>query len=54
MNCCVKFAIADAAIILKRKKDFIDFGFVGLKQKLRGKTNIMSGNKQKNESLINH
>lgn len=47
LDCCVKFDIADAAIILKWKKDFVNFGFEGLKQKPRGRPKIMSDIKRK-------
>lgn len=47
LDSCVKFDIPDAAIILKWKKDFINFGFEGLKQKLRGRPRKMSNFKRK-------
>ena len=47
LDSCVKFDIPDAAIILKWKKDFINFGFEGLKQKLRGRPKKMSDFKRK-------
>lgn len=46
-DCCVKFDIPDAAIILKWKRDFINFGFEGLKQKPRGRPKKMSDFKRK-------
>ena len=39
---CLKFNIPDAAIVLKWKRDFANFGFEGLKPKVRGKPKSMS------------
>jgi len=47
LDACVKFNIADAGIILKWKKDFINFGFEGLKSKQRGRPKSMSNFKRK-------
>lgn len=47
VDCCLKFDIPDAGIILKWKKDFINFGFEGLKQKTRGRSKQMSNFKRK-------
>ena len=47
LDSCVKFNIPDAAIILKWKKDFINFGFEGLKPKPRGRPKSMSNFKRK-------
>jgi transposase len=44
---CLKFNIPDAAIIVKWKRDFANFGFEGLKPKVRGKPKSMSTIKRK-------
>jgi transposase len=44
---CLKFNIPDAAIIVKWKRDFTNFGFEGLKPKVRGKPKSMSTIKRK-------
>ena len=43
----IKFNIPDAAIIVKWKKDFANFGLVGLEPKTRGKPKSMNTNKRK-------
>ncbi|TDE03991.1 helix-turn-helix domain-containing protein [Flavobacterium sandaracinum] len=47
LDSCLKFDIPDAGIVLKWKKDFINFGFEGLKQKTRGRSKPMSNFKRK-------
>lgn len=44
---CLKFNIPDAAIIVKWKRDFANFGFEGLKPKVRCKPKSMSTIKRK-------
>lgn len=43
----IKFNIPDPGIIVKWKKDFANFGFVGLHSKTRGKPKSMDTNKRK-------
>jgi transposase len=44
---CLKFNIPDAAIIVKWKKDFANFGLVGLQPKTKGRPKSMNDNKRK-------
>jgi len=44
---CLKFNIPDAAIIVKWKKDFANFGLVGLQPKPKGRSKSMDTNKRK-------
>lgn len=44
---CLDFNIPDAAIIVKWKKDFANFGVEGLKSKPRGRPKSMDNNKRK-------
>jgi transposase len=44
---CLRFNIPDAAIIVKWKKDFTNFGLQGLKPKQRGRPIAMSDFKRK-------
>ena len=43
----IKFNIPDAAIIVKWKKDFANFGLVGLQPKTKGRPKSMNENKRK-------
>jgi transposase len=43
----IKFNIPDAAIIVKWKKDFANFGLVGLQPKPKGRSKSMDTNKRK-------
>ena len=43
----IRFNIPDAAIIVKWKKDFANFGLVALQPKTRGRPKTMNGNKRK-------
>ncbi|MFM9825949.1 hypothetical protein [Flavobacterium sp.] len=43
----IRFNIPDTSIIVKWKKDFADFGLVGLQPKTRGKPRSMNENKRK-------
>jgi transposase len=44
---CLKFNIPDAAIIVKWKRDFANFGLAGLQPKLKGRPKSMSNYKRK-------
>jgi transposase len=46
-NTSIKFNIPDAAIIVKWKRDFANFGLEGLQPKTRGRPTSMSTNKRK-------
>lgn len=48
---CLKFNIPDAAIILKWKRDYANFGVDGLKSKPRGRPQTMSDYKRKKRKL---
>jgi transposase len=43
----IKFNIPDAAIIVKWKKDFANFGLAGLEPKTKGRPKSMNDNKRK-------
>jgi len=47
----VKFNIPDTSIIVKWKRDFANFGLVGLQPKTRGRPTLMDTNKRKNRKL---
>ena len=46
-DCSLKFNIPDTGIIVKWKKDFANFGLVGLQPKTRGRPKVMTDNKRK-------
>jgi transposase len=43
----IRFNIPDAAIIVKWKKDFANFGLIGLQPKIKGRPKSMDTNKRK-------